>query len=52
MGYEMVFDLPRKMKAVVNHAPYDFCLEEIPVPEVGPEEVLIRVGDAVSALEM
>jgi L-iditol 2-dehydrogenase len=44
MAIERVPDLPRKMKAVVNHAPYDFRLEEIPVPEVGPEEVLIRVG--------
>ncbi|MGQ9623696.1 MAG: alcohol dehydrogenase catalytic domain-containing protein [Candidatus Caldatribacteriaceae bacterium] len=36
--------LPKKMKAVVNYAPEDFRLEEVNVPNIGPGEVLIRVG--------
>ena len=44
MDCEAVPNLPRKMKAVVNYAPYDFRLEEVDIPEIGPGEVLIRVG--------
>ncbi|MCA1596799.1 MAG: alcohol dehydrogenase catalytic domain-containing protein [Chloroflexi bacterium] len=36
--------IPRSMRAVVCHGPRDYRLEELPVPEVGPGEVLIRVG--------
>jgi len=31
------------MRAVVCHGPYDYRLEEVPTPEVGPGEVLLRV---------
>jgi D-arabinose 1-dehydrogenase-like Zn-dependent alcohol dehydrogenase len=37
-------NIPKKMKAVVNYAPGDFRLEEVDVPEIGPGEVLIKVG--------
>ncbi|HQE24795.1 MAG TPA: erythritol/L-threitol dehydrogenase, partial [Candidatus Atribacteria bacterium] len=37
-------DIPKRMKAVVNHAPGDFRLEEVDVPEIGEGEVLLRVG--------
>ena len=36
-------DLPSTMAAVVCHAPEDYRLEELPVPEVGPGEVLVKV---------
>ncbi len=35
--------LPKRMNAVVNHGRGDFRYEELPVPQPGPEEVLIRV---------
>ncbi len=31
------------MQAVVVHGPEDYRLEEVPVPEPGPGEVLVRV---------
>lgn len=31
------------MKALRMYAPYDFRIDEIPVPEIGPEEILIKV---------
>ena len=34
------------MRAVVCHAPYDYRVEERPVPEPGPGEVLVKVGAA------
>ncbi|HSV31544.1 MAG TPA: alcohol dehydrogenase catalytic domain-containing protein [Atribacteraceae bacterium] len=37
-------DIPKKMKAVVDYKPGDFRLEEVNVPQVGPGEVLIKVG--------
>jgi threonine dehydrogenase-like Zn-dependent dehydrogenase len=37
-------NIPKKMKAVVNYAPGDFRLEEVDVPEIGPGEVLIKIG--------
>lgn len=36
-------DLPKTMPAVVCHGPHDYRLEEWPVPQPGPEEVVIRV---------
>ena len=36
-------DLPGKMRAVVCHGPEDYRLEEVDVPQVGPEEVLVRI---------
>ncbi|WP_427365318.1 alcohol dehydrogenase catalytic domain-containing protein [Candidatus Caldatribacterium saccharofermentans] len=41
---EYLQELPAKMKAVVNYAPFDFRLEEVDVPSIGPGEVLIKVG--------
>lgn len=35
--------LPEKMKAVINHGPRDYRLEEIPVPTRGPGELLLKV---------
>ena len=34
-------ELPKTMPAVVCHGPYDYRLEEVPVPEAGPGEVVI-----------
>ena len=36
-------ELPKTMPAVVCHGPYDYRLEEVPVPEAGPGEVVIHV---------
>jgi D-arabinose 1-dehydrogenase-like Zn-dependent alcohol dehydrogenase len=35
--------LPKTMQAVVVHGVEDYRLEEVPVPGVGPGEVLVRV---------
>lgn len=35
--------IPKKMKAVVCHGPHDYRLEEIPVPQVGDGDVLVKV---------
>lgn len=35
--------LPRTMKAVVTYGPRDYRLEEMPVPQAGPGEVVIKV---------
>lgn len=35
--------LPRTMQATVLVAPHRFELQERPVPEPGPEDVLVRV---------
>ncbi|MFC7374881.1 MULTISPECIES: zinc-binding dehydrogenase [unclassified Brachybacterium] len=36
-------EIPRTMQAVVMHAPEDYRLEELEVPEPGDDELLIRV---------
>jgi L-iditol 2-dehydrogenase len=36
-------DIPKTMKAAVMHKPLDVRIEELPVPEVGPDEVLVKV---------
>jgi threonine dehydrogenase-like Zn-dependent dehydrogenase len=36
-------ELPKTMKAVMVHGVGDYRLQEVPVPEIGPEEVLVRV---------
>lgn len=38
--------LPRTMKAVVTYAPDDYRLEEVPTPQAGPGEVIIKVDHA------
>ena len=35
--------LPKTMQAVVVHGVEDYRLSEVPVPEIGPGEVLVRV---------
>ncbi len=35
--------VPRTMRAVVARAPHAFHLEEVPVPPIGPDDVLVRV---------
>lgn len=35
--------IPKTMRAVRVYGPHDYRLEELPVPEVGPGEVLIKV---------
>lgn len=42
----MTQPLPQTMRAVVCHAPEDYRLETVPVPEAGPGEVVIRVDAA------
>lgn len=38
--------LPKTMKAVVTHGPQDYRLEELPVPQAGPGEVILKVDHA------
>lgn len=35
--------IPRTMQAVMCHGPYDYRLETVATPEIGEEEVLVRV---------
>ncbi len=46
MNYQMSEPLPNTMQAVVCHGPEDYRLEERPVPEPGPGEVVVRVKSA------
>lgn len=36
--------IPAKMQAVVSHGPMDYRLEEVPVPAIGDQDVLIKVA--------
>jgi threonine dehydrogenase-like Zn-dependent dehydrogenase len=36
--------LPQTMRAVVVHGIEDYRLEEVPVPQIGPDEVLVRIA--------
>lgn len=40
---ERLGDIPAAMKAVVVHAPNDYRYEEVPVPAIGEDDVLIKV---------
>jgi L-iditol 2-dehydrogenase len=40
---EFAFVVPSKMRAVVYHGVNDVRMEEVPVPEIGPGEILVRV---------
>jgi L-iditol 2-dehydrogenase len=42
----MMMVLPATMKAIRVHAPHDYRLDDVPVPVVGPGEVLIEVEAA------
>lgn len=45
MAYvETIGSIPRRMKAVVAYKPGDYRLEEVDVPEIGEEEILLKVG--------
>jgi erythritol/L-threitol dehydrogenase len=46
MNYQAVEPLPKSMQAVVCHGPGDYRLEECPVPQPGPGEVVVRVKAA------
>lgn len=35
--------VPKTMKAAVMHKPYSISIEEVPTPELGPNEVLVKV---------
>ncbi len=35
--------LPKTMKAIMCHGPEDYRLEEVPVPEAGPGEIVARI---------
>ena len=39
-------DIPQRMRSVLCYGPHDYRLEEIPVPQIGPGEVLIKVLSA------
>jgi len=36
-------EIPKTMQAVRVYAPNDYRLEQVPVPQIGPEEVLVRI---------
>ena len=40
--------MPRSMRAAVLYGPEDVRLEEIPVPEIGPGDVLVRIAAATT----
>ncbi len=46
MNYQISEPLPKTMQAVVCHGPEDYRLEEWPVPQPGPGEVVVRVKSA------
>jgi erythritol/L-threitol dehydrogenase len=46
MNYQAAEPLPTTMQAVVCYGPEDYRLEERPVPEPGPGEVVVRVKSA------
>ncbi len=35
--------MSKSMKALVMYAPYDFRYEDVPVPEIGPDEILVKI---------
>lgn len=39
----MQTQIPKTMQSIICHGPEDYQLEEIPVPQAGPGEVLVRV---------
>jgi len=46
LNYRANEPLPNTMQAVVCYGPEDYRLQEWPVPEPGPEEIVIRVEEA------
>lgn len=39
----MAEGIPETMKAVVAYAPKDYRLEQVAVPKIGPQEILVKV---------
>jgi L-iditol 2-dehydrogenase len=39
-----VFDIPKTMRAVVYRGPDDLRVETLPVPRIGPDELLVKVA--------
>src|SRR5690348_15734184 len=39
-------DLPKTMRAVVCCGPEDYRLQEMPVPQAGPDEVVVKIDAA------
>ncbi|MGC8990229.1 MAG: alcohol dehydrogenase catalytic domain-containing protein, partial [Verrucomicrobiia bacterium] len=37
-------DIPKTMRAVVYRGPNDLRVEQLPVPQIRPDELLVRVG--------
>ncbi len=46
---KMAAGIPEIMKAVVAYAPKDYRLEQVPVPKIGPKEILVKIEPAASA---
>ncbi|WP_444859253.1 MDR/zinc-dependent alcohol dehydrogenase-like family protein [Serratia sp. (in: enterobacteria)] len=40
---KMADGIPEIMKAVVAYAPKDYRLEQVPVPKIGPKEILVKI---------
>ncbi|MVZ10776.1 erythritol/L-threitol dehydrogenase, partial [Enterobacteriaceae bacterium 8376wG6] len=40
---KMAAGIPEIMKAVVAYAPKDYRLEQVPVPKIGPKEILVKI---------
>ena len=38
-------NIPKTMKALVAHGGFDYRYEEIPVPEINEDEILVKVED-------
>lgn len=36
-------NIPKIMRAIVAYAPHDYRFEEVPVPEIGPNEILVKI---------
>lgn len=36
-------NIPKTMRAIVAYAPHDYRFEQVPVPEIGPNEILLKV---------
>src|SRR5512138_3641536 len=40
---EALMEIPKTMRGVVTYGPEDYRLEDVPTPQAGPGEVLIKV---------
>ena len=44
--------IPKMMKALVAHGQGKYALEQVPVPEIGPGDALVRVEACASKLAL